>query len=231
MARDYKHRVQSGSYSAQRSRRHKKQRPGMGRRWLLIGLLLVVFVVFLNMVRSMVAELMDGKPQAEAEHSVIQQIAVAPPAASSVPALTPVAPAAAEPEKKPEPTPAVAVEQEPEPAPEEPRYDFYTILPQAETVVPDYEMQSRVREELVGKTKSARYVMQAGSFRESAEAERHKAKLAALGIEARVEKAKVGNVIWHRVKIGPYDNPSSVSTIKELLQKNGIGVIVTEQGQ
>jgi cell division protein FtsN len=97
--------------------------------------------------------------------------------------------------------------------------------------VPDYEIQTRVREELVGKTKATKYVMQAGSFREAADAEKHKSKLALLGIESWIEKAKVGNVIWHRIKIGPYDNPSSVSTIKELLQKNGIGVIVTEQGK
>jgi cell division protein FtsN len=98
-------------------------------------------------------------------------------------------------------------------------------------VVPDYEIKTRVREELVGKTKATKYVMQAGSFRDAEEANRHKAKLAKLGIESWVEKAKVGNVIWYRIKIGPYDNPSSVATIKELLQKNGVGVVVTEQGK
>jgi cell division protein FtsN len=132
-------------------------------------------------------------------------------------------PVPVESEKKAE-QPAVTAAAEPE----EPRYDFYTILPQAEIVVPDYEIKTRVREELVGKTKTAKYMMQAGSFRETAEAERHKAKLAQLGIESRVEAAKVGNVMWYRVKIGPYDNSSSVSTIKDLLIKNGIGVIVTE---
>jgi cell division protein FtsN len=181
-------------------------------RWLLVAVLIVAFVVFLNMVRKMVPELIGSKPEAAnqpAADKTKQDVAGKPPAA-------------AETEKKAEPA---AVETQ------EPRYDFYTILPQAEVVVPDYEIKSRVREELVGKTKAAKYIMQAGSFREASEADRHKAKLAQLGIEARVEKAKVGNVIWHRVKIGPYDNPSSVSTIKELLQKNGIGVIVTESGQ
>ena len=104
-------------------------------------------------------------------------------------------------------------------------------MPQAETVVPDYEIKSRVREELVGKSKSVKYSVQAGSFRDTTEAERHKAKLALLGIESRIEKAKVDTLVWYRVKIGPYDNPSSVSTIKDLLQKNGIGVVVTEVGQ
>ncbi len=217
MARDYKHRVQStgSSYGANRGRARKTQ--PVWWRWLLVIVLIVAFVVFLNMVRSKVTELLAGKPDAApvaAQEQTVKQ---------TIPLQTQAATPAAEPEKKAEPAPP--------PEPEEPRYDFYTILPQAETVIPDYEIQSRVREELVGKTKAAKYVMQAGSFREAAEADRHKAKLALLGIESWVEKAKVGNVIWHRVKIGPYDNPSSVATIKELLQKNGIGVVVSEQGK
>lgn len=222
MARDYKHRVQSASY--QNSRRRQRKQPVMWWRWLLVAVLVGAFVTFLNMIRTMVPELMAGKPQTEqteeppADDKVKQELAIKP----QTPPPT-VPPTTAE-EKPVEATPAPPAE------PEEPRYDFYTILPQAETVVPDYEIKSRVREEMVGKTKAAKYVMQAGSFREAAEAERHKAKLALLGIESRVEKAKVGNVIWHRVKVGPYDNPSSVSTIKELLQKNGIGVVVTETG-
>lgn len=212
MARDYKHRVQNPSYGSSRAR--NKKPPTLWWRWLLVAALIVAFVVFLNMVRGMVAELIAGKPEAAASQP-------GPAVKQEIP-LDQKKPSVAEPEKPAEPEPVQA---------EEPRYDFYTILPQAETVVPDYEIQTRVREELVGKTKQAKYVMQAGSFREAADAERHKAKLALLGIESWVEKAKVGSVIWHRIKIGPYDNPSSVSTIKELLQKNGIGVIVTEQGK
>ena len=217
MARDYKHRVQNPSYGG--NRRRNKKPPVMWWRWLLVIALVVAFVVFLNMIRGMVAELMVGKPEAEVSQTapvVKQEI----PLQKDKPATTTTV---SEAEKKAEPEKPVQ--------PEEPRYDFYTILPQAETVVPDYEIQTRVREELVGKTKATKYVMQAGSFREAADAEKHKSKLALLGIESWVEKAKVGNVIWHRIKIGPYDNPSSVSTIKELLQKNGIGVIVTEQGK
>ncbi|MDD1622775.1 MAG: SPOR domain-containing protein [Methylococcaceae bacterium] len=218
MARDYKHRVQSTSYT--NSRKRSKKAPNMLWRWLLVAALIAAFVIFLNMIGKMVPELIADKPEPEKQlvedkKVVKQEVAINPQTA-------------AEPEKK-EPEKSVAEQQAAEP--EEPRYDFYTILPQAEVVVPDYEIKTRVREELVGKTKAAKYIMQAGSFREAAEADRHKAKLALLGIESRVEKAKVGNVIWHRVKIGPYDNPSSVSTIKELLQKNGIGVIVTESGK
>lgn len=223
MARDYKHRVQQNSgYAANRRRQQQRKQPTMWWRWLLVAALVAVFVVFLNMIRNMVPELLAGKnaaqPVQDSETNLertieTKPVATAAPVVTNKVAITP----------SPLPSP-VPVE------PEEPRYDFYTILPQAETVVPDYEIKSRVREELVGKTKATKYVMQAGSFRETADAERHKAKLALLGIESRIENAKIGNVIWHRIKIGPYDNPSSVSKIKELLQKNGIGVVVTETG-
>ncbi len=209
MPRDYKHRVQSSSYNA--TRRRKKKGSTLWWRWLLVAALIVAFIVFLNMIRNKVTELVSGNPAVEVSQPIKQEIPLQSKTAAT-----------SEPEKKPEPKP------EPE-KPVEPSYDFYTILPQAETVVPDYEIKSRVREELVGKTKASKYMMQAGSFRDAADAERHKARLATLGIEAKVEKAKVGNVNWHRIKIGPYDNPTSVATIKELLQKNGIGVIVTEQ--
>ncbi|PPD22863.1 MAG: sporulation protein [Methylomonas sp.] len=211
MARDYKHRVRNPDGYAS-NRRRPAQKPAVWWRWLLVIALVVAFIFFLNMIRTMLPQLLTNQPADSSAKT-------AAPSTQSLPIQAVKPPITAE---KP---------AEPAPVPEEPRYDFYTILPQAETVIPDYEIKSRVREQLVGKTKTTQYVMQAGSFRESAEAERHKAKLALLGIEARVEKAKVGNVLWHRVKIGPYDNPSSVATIKELLQKNGIGVIVTETGQ
>ncbi len=112
----------------------------------------------------------------------------------------------------------------------EPQYDFYTILPKAEMVVPDHELKTREREERVGKLKNSQYVIQAGSFRAFAEADKLRAQLALMGIESRVEKAKVGNVVWHRVKMGPFKRISSVSTIKRRLRKNSIDAIVTETG-
>lgn len=231
MARDYKHRVQQNSgYAANRRRQQQRKQPTMWWRWLLVAALVGAFVVFLNMIRNMVPELLAGKtdsPQSQTQPEEKIKLEL-PIKTKPQPSASPAPMASADATKN-----KTAVEASPTPVPaepEEPRYDFYTILPQAETVVPDYEIKSRVREELIGKTKSVKYMMQAGSFKEAADAEKHKAKLALLGIESKIEKAKIGNAIWHRIKIGPYDNPTSVSTIKELLQKNGVGVIVTELG-
>ncbi|MDO9049532.1 MAG: SPOR domain-containing protein [Methylobacter sp.] len=121
-------------------------------------------------------------------------------------------------------------EKKPEPGPVLPQFDFYTILPEKEVIVPDHEINTRAREERVGQAKTASYILQAGSFREFKDADSLRAKLALMGIESKVEKAKIGNVIWNRVKMGPYTQMTSVSTIRGRLRENGIDVVVMEVG-
>ena len=110
--------------------------------------------------------------------------------------------------------------------PEEPRFDFYTILPETEIVVPDYEINTRSREEKFGKAKASKYLLQAGSFRDFSEADKLRARLALMGIESRVEKAKVGSVIWNRVKIGPYNTMKTTDNIITQLHKNKLDGVI-----
>ncbi len=112
--------------------------------------------------------------------------------------------------------------------PQEPHFDFYTILPETEIEVPDYEIDTRKREEKFGKAKARQYIVQAGSFRQYSEADKLRAQLALIGVESRVEKAQVGAVIWNRVKMGPFKRSSSVTLIKKRLKDHGIDAIVTE---
>lgn len=112
--------------------------------------------------------------------------------------------------------------------PTKPKYEFYTILPETEIVIPDHEINTRSREERVGKRKPSYYVIQAGSFRGFTEADKLRANLALMGIESRVEKATVEAVVWNRVKIGPYNHSSKVSVIKKQLKQQGIDSIVIE---
>jgi cell division protein FtsN len=121
----------------------------------------------------------------------------------------------------------VKEEKKPEAKPG-PQFDFYTILPEKEVVVPEYEIKTRTREERVGKAKEAHYVMQAGSFKSLNEAEQLRTKLTALGMESKVQKAKVGSVNWYRVKMGPYTQSASVNTIRARLRQKGIDVVITE---
>lgn len=117
------------------------------------------------------------------------------------------------------------------PKPEGPQFHFYQYLPKKEKVVPDHEINTRAREEQVGKGKATHYILQAGAHKDAAEADRLRAQLALMGIESRLEKTKVGNVVWYRVTVGPYARMSSASAIRARLRSNGIDVVVTELSQ
>ncbi|MDQ7089647.1 MAG: SPOR domain-containing protein [Methylococcales bacterium] len=113
--------------------------------------------------------------------------------------------------------------------PKEPHFDFYTILPKLEVVIPEYEIKTRIREEQTGTLKKGgRYVMQAGSFRDFLEAKKLHVKLTAFGVESHIERAMVGKVVWHRIKIGPFSGLSSIMAIKTRLRNNGIDTLVLE---
>ena len=173
-------------------------------RWMLITALIISFVVFLVYLSS------TGSKQDSA------QTPTQPTVATKAEAVKAEAP---QPEKKPEPGPVL------------PQFDFYTILPEKEVIVPDHEISTRAREERVGQAKTASYILQAGSFKDFKDADSLRAKLALMGIESKVEKAQVGNAVWNRVKMGPYTQMTSVSTIRTRLRENGIDVIVMEVGK
>ena len=69
-------------------------------------------------------------------------------------------------------------------------------------------------------------MIQAGSFRNHADADRRKASLALLGISSRIEiAAGPDNTTWHRVRIGPLKNSSEAQTLRRRLEKNDIQCI------
>lgn len=109
------------------------------------------------------------------------------------------------------------------------QYDFYTILPKAEFVIPDYEVKTRKREERIGKVKEGvKYSVQAGAFRKYKEADSLKARLLMMGFSPKIEKAVVGSVTWYRVKMGPYSRLVSVDAIQSRLKANKMDALVIE---
>lgn len=71
-------------------------------------------------------------------------------------------------------------------------------------------------------TSGARYLVLAGSFRDAANAEAHRAKLALIGVEARIETVKTqeGDRL-HRVRIGPSNSQEQAQTIASRLKSQG----------
>ncbi len=114
-----------------------------------------------------------------------------------------------------------------------PKFDFYKILPELEVVIPDLEVKVTPADKTtpppaVTNTKSEkkeRFVLQAGSFEQFQEADKMKATLALLGIEAGIQKVTVDNKTWHRVRIGPMNDRKTLNNIRQQLQKNNIKAI------
>jgi cell division protein FtsN len=139
-----------------------------------------------------------------------------------------------------------------------PRFDYHSILPEMEVVVPDEELTDDrppalpppppEPEEEAAAADSASppppaqpptqtvkaapkapsgdgtaYLLQVGSFKSSADAERLKAKLALLGMSSSIQKVTInGKDTYHRVRAGPYRGRDALNQARALLARNGL---------
>ena len=117
------------------------------------------------------------------------------------------------------------------PAPPRPRFDFYTLLPELEVVVPedqiDGERSPEARESAPRVvTQDGQFLLQAGSFKQYEEADRLKASLALLGVQANIQKVEVNDDTWHRVRIGPITSLAEINDIRARLKANDIDTML-----
>ena len=68
----------------------------------------------------------------------------------------------------------------------------------------------------------ARYLLQAGAFAASGDAEALKAKIAFLGLSARVESAQINDKTVYRVRMGPYSTATELAEAKRKLSGGGL---------
>lgn len=146
---------------------------------------------------------------------------------------------------RPDATATAPPEPEPPVAEARPRksYDFYTVLPEAEVVIPDAELSARAREEAEARPQpeplvtqpasetaaAGTYVLQVGSYPEAAAAEEAKARLALSGFVARVQPVTVNGRTWHRVRLGPYTSAGELESAKQRLDDQGIKAIALKE--
>ena len=235
--------------------------------WLLVGLLIggvVAVGVYLKMPRTGDNGL--PQPNASAQPSKSRNTSVAPEGSAS----TAPQPAAATPQKT--------------------KFDFYTLLPEKEVVIPDEELSARVKAEAAAQaaskaqsqlptgaspnttaavgtaptstvpnpaaqvvpgstasdanttaaistspsanpnatapaTAQKRYLLQAGAFRNGAEADNLKARIALLGLVGRVEIVQTPGGPMHRVRLGPYATASELEQAKQKLGSGGLPAV------
>lgn len=71
----------------------------------------------------------------------------------------------------------------------------------------------------------AHYILQAGAFGASGDAESTKARIAMLGLSARVESAQISGKTVYRVRMGPYGTASELADAKRKLSSGGLPAV------
>ena len=103
-------------------------------------------------------------------------------------------------------------------APTKDRFEYYNILPGNESKVTEQEIKQLNND---AQPKEA-YFLQVGAFKTEQEADNVKAKLALLGLEAIIQTATTpDHGVLHRVRVGPYADPSQLTKTRGDLVENG----------
>lgn len=106
------------------------------------------------------------------------------------------------------------------------RYEFYTLLPESEVVIPEQEYLEEKRQPTHEQKNEGRFMLQAGSFQHKNEADGLRAKLALLGIEASIQKVTIHSDVWYRIRIGPYQTLKEIEAARARLRKNDVNAIL-----
>ena len=99
-----------------------------------------------------------------------------------------------------------------------PRFDFYTLLPELEVIIPESEIKEE--QARIAPKENIHYTLQVGSFRSHDDADSLKAQLAFLGIESDIQKVSSGGEKWFRVRVGPFNNTRDMNKIRNRLHAN-----------
>jgi cell division protein FtsN len=126
---------------------------------------------------------------------------------------------------KPAPTPAATGDTDDQAdAPATPTADAKPA-PVATPVAPktDAAAATKVADDATApKANDTPYLLQAGAFGASGDAESLKARIALLGLGARVESADIGGKTVYRVRMGPYGTASELAEAKRKLAAGGL---------
>lgn len=144
--------------------------------------------------------------------------------------------------------------------PQKPKYDFYTLLPESEVIVPPDSLppaaaNKPVSAEQAAKIDAARaeallngqtpppmppiakapvtseFFLQAGSFRKREDADKVRAQIILIGQSVQVESGTVREETWYRVLVGPYANREQLAQAQKSLAGSGFSNLLLQQRQ
>lgn len=113
---------------------------------------------------------------------------------------------------------------------EKPGLDFYKMLPEMEVKISNDALDdARGNPRKAGR--QGIYVLQIGSFRSPAEADKLKAQLAFIGVESSIQPVVINNEgTWYRVQAGPYKDLKDLQQPRANLQRNNIDFKLLQLG-
>lgn len=104
-----------------------------------------------------------------------------------------------------------------------PEIDFFDVLPRQriEVEVAEEQMASARQQRI-----DENFLLQAGSFRDAADADRRRAELLLLGFDPRVEETEGSTGRWFRVLIGPFESRSRMAAARSLTAQQNIDTLL-----
>jgi cell division protein FtsN len=109
--------------------------------------------------------------------------------------------------------------------PVKPRFDFYSMLPNFEVIIPEQEPDVSTDTAAKAVVVPGVYVLQAGSFTQHADADRRRAQLALQGIESTIQRVTIDDKTYHRVRIGPIEDLEQLNMVRSRLRDADIDVL------
>lgn len=107
-----------------------------------------------------------------------------------------------------------------------PVFDFYTVLPQRKLDIQVPPERQQNHQSTLSKRKnptqsaSAKFLIQAGSFQRMQDADRRKAQLALLGLQATINTAQIKGHTYYRVEMGPFTDAQNSKIQRSLITNN-----------
>lgn len=111
-----------------------------------------------------------------------------------------------------------------------PKYDFYIILQEGETLVSERDLtKGRPATKTAKAEEGVSYFLQAGSFARFEDADQLKARLALTGLVAQIQKVTLeGRGTYHRVRLGPYARVEDMEQANRQLRELGIKALASK---
>lgn len=134
--------------------------------------------------------------------------------------------------------PADAGNEQPKPAQNEsktpkPRFDFYKLLQESETIVPATETAGETdKSQDSSSSSNLEFILQVGSFPAQPEADKLRAQLLLLNLDAHIEPVEIHKgEVWHRVVVGPFDSQEKLAVAKAKLVENQYTALVLKRAK